>query len=434
MSRPPIRGAVLALALALPLSVAPTAAQATAPAAAPSAAQAPAERSAARTSPTAFALTARGFGTRVSGGEVPVESDTTAFQRIGCTNRAGLTQQISEAAVEVPGLGLAEGVVTTLRTTNRKGTVASTAVQRVAKVTLADNPLGTVTLEGLRSKARAFHDADGYHATARTEVGRIVLTPTGGEPEELALPSADQPLEIPGVATIKVGPRHTAEAAGRSAAQATTLIVESELSGTRALIGLARAKMNTGVQQLLFRGSSAGIRAQGVEGLLTKKRTPLTLMPCQGTRGELQTKSIAAVDLTDAIVLGALNSAQRTTQTPKRARAFERGSVGSFDLGGGALVVDGVVARANMIKTTGRKVRFNARGTTVGTITADGVPQTFPDTGVLEIDGVARLEAKVTDRTKQTFSVVGVRITLLDGSGAVIDLGTAKIGGKPSGL
>ena len=430
MSRSYVRGAILALVLAVPVSALPSAA-----AVPRSAAPAPTERAAAATtSPTAYALTARGFGTRVSGGEVPVESDTTAFQRIGCTNRAGVTQQISEAAVEVPGLGLVEGVVTTLRTTKRNGTVASTAVQRVAKVTLAETPLGTLTLEGLRAKARAFHDGSGFHATAQTEVGRIVLTPAVGDPQVLPLPSADQPLEVPGVATIKVGPRNTAEAAGRSAAQATTLIVESELSGTRALIGLARAKMNTGVQQLLFRGSSAGIRAQAVEGLLTKKRTPLTLMPCQGTRGELQTKSIAAVDLTDAIALGALNSAQKTRQTPKRARAFERGSVGSFDLGGGALVVDGVVAQANMIKPTGQKVRFNARGTTIGTITADGVPQTIPDTGVLEIDGVARLEAKVTERTKQTFSVVGVRITLLDGSGGVIDLGTAKIGGKPSGL
>jgi hypothetical protein len=427
MSTPHLRGAILAIALAVPLSALPPAAQSAAPA--------PTERAAAaRTSPTPYALTARGFGSRVSGGEVPVESDTTAFQRIGCTNRAGLTKEISEAAVEVPGLGLVEGVVTTLRTTRANGTVASTSVQRVAKVTLAETPLGTLTLEGLRAKTRAFHDDAGFHAIAQTEVGRIVLTPAVGDPVVQDLPSANQPLEIPGVATISVGPRKTNETAQGSFAQATTLIVDSELSGTRALLGLARAKMNSGVQELLFRGGSSGIRAQAVEGLLTKKRTPLTLMPCQGTRGELQTKSLAAVDLTDAIEAGALNSAQRTTQTRKRTKAFERGSVAGFDLGGGALVIDGVVAQANMIKPRGEKIRFNARGTTIGQITADGEPQTFPDTGVLEIPDVARLEAKVTKRTDQTLSVVGLRITLLDGIGAVIDLGTATIGGRRSGL
>ena len=69
----------------------------------------------------------------------------------------------------------------------------------------------------------------------------------------------------------------------------------------------------------------------------------------------------------------------------------------------------------------------------MGTITADGEPQTFPDTGILEIPGVARLEEKIVEREAQSISVVGVRVTLLDGSGAVIDLGTASIGAKRSG-
>jgi len=429
MSRPTLRSTVLALAVALPLTATSSVAQS----AAPAPAAAPAERAAAQP-PTPYALTARGFGSRVAGGEVPVESDTTAFQRIGCTNRAGLTKQNSEAEVDVPGLGVLSGVVTTLRTTRRNGTVASTSVQRVAEVTVADNALGTITIEGLRAKARAFHNKSGFHAKAQTEIGRLVFTPVAGPEQELPLPSANQPAEVPGLATISVGPANTNQTAKGSVAQATTLIVDVVPSDTRAIIGLARAKMNSGVQELLFRGSSAGIRAHALEGLLTKKRTPLTLMPCQGTRGELQTKSIAAVDLTDAIAAGALNSAQKTTQTRKRARAFERGSVADFDLGGGALVIEDVVAQANMIKPRGQKVRFNAKGTTIGSITANGDPQAFDETGVIEIPGVARLEAKVTDRNQQTFSVVGVRITLLDGSGAVIDLGTAKIGGKRSGL
>lgn len=69
----------------------------------------------------------------------------------------------------------------------------------------------------------------------------------------------------------------------------------------------------------------------------------------------------------------------------------------------------------------------------MGRITADGERQSFPDTGVLEFPGVAKLEAKVVERRKQLTSVVGLRITLLDGTGAVIDLGTAKTGGKRSG-
>jgi hypothetical protein len=69
----------------------------------------------------------------------------------------------------------------------------------------------------------------------------------------------------------------------------------------------------------------------------------------------------------------------------------------------------------------------SARGTQVGTITANGQVQTFPRTGVLEIPGVARLERRVVTRSRNGITVVALRVTLLDGSGAVIDLGEASL-------
>ena len=183
----------------------------------------------------------------------------------------------------------------------------------------------------------------------------------------------------------------------------------------------------------MFRGSSAGLRAQAVDGLLTKKRTPNTLMPCQGTGGKAQTKDIAGVDVTGAIEVGALSSGQRTWKKGKVTRAWERGRVAGLDLGDGELVIEAVQAQANLIKRKGQRTRFNAQGTTIGRIMVDGTPQEFPDTGPLEIPGLARIEPRVVNRTKQTFSVVGLRVTLLEGTGGVIDLGTAKIGGKRSG-
>lgn len=381
---------------------------------------------------TPFALKNRGFGTKVVGGEIPAESSTTAFQRIGCTNKAGKVKQISEAEVDVPGLGVVSGVATTLRTTRRNGVVASTSTQRIASVVLTESPLGSVSIEAVRSYARAFNDGAKFRAVAETDVGRVVFTPPVGEPRVLPLPSADQPVEIPGLAVIRLGPRTTNEGPNGSFAKATGLIIKLIPSNTTSTVGLARAKINDGVEELLFRGSSSGLQATGLQGALTKGRTPLSLMPCQGTLGKVQTKSLAGFDLTDSIAVGALNSEQWANQTPRRAAGYERGTVASLNLGGGELVVEGVVAQANVKRANG-KTRFNARGTTVGRITAGGEPRSFPDTDVLEIPGVARLEAKVVERKKQVISVVGVRITLLDGSGAVIDLGTARIGAKRSG-
>lgn len=119
-------------------------------------------------------------------------------------------------------------------------------------------------------------------------------------------------------------------------------------------------------------------------------------MPCQGTLGAVRSKAIAGLDVTDAIVAGALTSEQMARQQNKGARGYERGSVARLDLG-------------------------------------DGEAHAFPDSDVLEIPGVARLEAKVVVRKRHVISVVGLPVTLLDGSGAVIDLGTARIGSKRSG-
>ena len=99
-----------------------------------------AERAAAeRVAATPYALKTRGYGSKVVGGEVPAGSDTTAFERIGCTNKTGKLKRNHEAEVEVPGLGVASGVTTTLRTTKDDGVVASSSVQRIASVELAES-------------------------------------------------------------------------------------------------------------------------------------------------------------------------------------------------------------------------------------------------------------------------------------------------------
>jgi hypothetical protein len=428
MSKSFARGCATALLIALPLVVTTTGAQGVSG----SEDRTVRAEQAAQARPTPFALKTRGFGTKVEGGEVPAGSAPTAFQRIGCTNKAGKTKRSSEADVDVPGLGVVSGVTTTLRTIQRKGTVASQTVQRIAKITLAETPLGSLSIEAVRSKARAFHDGDGFGSVATTDVGRLVLTPPVGEPQVLPLPSADQPVTVPGLAEIRIGPRSNGKSANGAFAKATGLVIRVFPSDTTATVGLARAKINDGVESLLFRGSSSGLAATGLDGVLTKGRTPLTLMPCQGTLGKLQTKSLAGIDA-PGLEIGALTSEQKANQKGQRARAFERGSVASINLGDGALVVDGIVGQANLRKDPGTRNRFTVRGTTVGRITAGGEPQTFPDTGVLEIPGVARLEPRVVTRTKQTISVVALRITLLDGTGAVIDLGNARIGGKRSG-
>ena len=46
---------------------------------------------------------------------------------------------------------------------------------------------------------------------------------------------------------------------------------------------------------------------------------------------------------------------------------------------------------------------------------------------MIEIPGVAKLERRVVTRSATGLRVVALRITLLDGSGAVVNLGEARL-------
>jgi len=75
----------------------------------------------------------------------------------------------------------------------------------------------------------------------------------------------------------------------------------------------------------------------------------------------------------------------------------------------------------------GHEVLRSARGTRLAGVTVGGQKQIFPKSGVLEIPGVVKLERAVVERSGNGICVIGLRITLLDGSGAVVNLAEATL-------
>lgn len=112
-------------------------------------------------------------------------------------------------------------------------------------------------------------------------------------------------------------------------------------------------------------------------------------------------------------------------QTGAEAWGFSRATVAEVDLAG-ALRIEGVVAQAT-VERRGRKVSRSSDGSSLGAVTVDGERRYFPDTGPLEIPGVARLEPLIVQRLATGLKVIGLRVTLLDGTGAVLDLATARL-------
>ncbi|MDO9497492.1 MAG: choice-of-anchor P family protein [Nocardioides sp.] len=386
----------------------------------------PASPAAQRTVKTNFALFSTGYGTLVQGGALPAGSDGTAYSLIGCTTRAGLTKGNYEAEVTVPGLGTVSAVRTRLWTEKKGSVVSSYSTHRIAEIIIAEGSLGKLSIEGVRSMSRAFHDGNRFRTQTETQVARIVLTPTDGEPQVLDIPTPGQPIVVPGLASIAIGNSVSKPITDGIRAAADALNIHVIPTDTRVRIAHTATRIQKGAPFGTFRGYSAGVRARALADNIKVGRTPLSLMPCKGTKGQVKQKALAHVNLGDQAIVRGLDSEQMGRQRPGFATGYELGNVAKINLGDGQLVVKAIVGKANVTRKGDSLVR-NAKGSRVGEIVANGRTYSLPPSGVLEIPGIAKLEEAVVRRIKNGISVIGLRITVLDGSGAVIDLGLAEL-------
>ena len=386
----------------------------------------------ARTSPTQFALKGSGYGSRVVGGDVPTGSDTTAYRSFGCTNRAGLDRENHQLEETIPGLGTASEVKTRVWTRKRGGVVSSYSRNTIARISMLDSPLGSLEINGILSLSRAFHDETGFHTSHRTTVQSISFTPPGGTPMAMDLPTPGDPLEIPGVATLAVGETTNRVNGEGARIQTDALKVYLTATGGRIRIAHTAAQIQSGLISGVFSGNASGSRSELLDGHVTSGRSPYLVMPCQGTGGEVRKKSISRSDLTGGLLAQGLSTQERANQDRRRAHGYVQASVERLNLGG-RFTARNIVGRVNVERLAGGKLRRTIDGTTMGRVTVDGEPQSFPDSDVLEIPVVARLERNIVRKVKGGLHVVALRVTLLEGTGAVIDLGEAKLKIRASG-
>jgi hypothetical protein len=380
---------------------------------------------------TTYAFKTSGFGTRVLGGQLPVGSDTTGYQVIGCTNRSGIRHANEVAQADLPGLGTVSGVKTRVWTTDKNGLASSHSTHTIAHLTLASSGVGSLSLDAIKAKATAFHDDAGFHATTSTSLGGITFTPPAGPPQSFPAPSPGQPVTIPGLATISLGQSRTGHSGTGAVADALALRIDVIPTSTTVKVAHADAQINSGLTSGMFSGHSDAVSVPTGAGDIVKSGPdPLTVMPCQGTYGTVHHKSVARTDLGGQLVVKGLSSQERANQDAQGAHGYERGSVARINLGNGQLVVSAIVGKAT-VSRDGHGIVRSAKGTRVGSVTVGGQTQTFPPTGVIEIPGVLKLERKVVTRTRTGLRVVALRVTLLDGSGAVIDLGEANLRLRP---
>ncbi|WP_183095406.1 choice-of-anchor P family protein [Nocardioides stalactiti] len=390
----------------------------------------PAKAAAAAPRPTNFGLHAMGYGTAIKGGQIPLASGATGFAHITCTTLAGLNRSNGVAGVDLPGLGEIDALDTKVATVKKGKTVSAISHHALAGITLVETALGSLSLGAVTSTARVWHNATGFHSEVDTQVAGIVLTPPGMDPQVIAVPTPGTPIEIPGLLRITLGETKVTEKPGFIFARAQGLLVEILATNTKVKIALSRARMTDEVVNSIMSGYAAGLKGKvlnvGDDTIVTVGRTPVRELPCEGTNGEIKETKTVDLDIPSALAVGAAQAKVFGVQAGRRrARAWAEGSIATVNLGAGALVIDGIVARANVIRRPGKLIR-NSNGTKFITITANGEPQEIPDTGTIEIPGLAKIEFGVETLFRGGIEVIALRITLLDGTGAVIDLGVAR--------
>ena len=374
---------------------------------------------------TPFAFRANGYGTSASGGMIPVGSDRTALSSIACTSDAGKAHRNFVAESEVPGLGTVRGVYSRVSTSQKKGVTTSSSIHRVAEIVLADTPLGSLTIDGVESTTSAFHDSEGFHATAQSDIAGISFTPPGGEPQSLDIPSADQPITIPGVAVIELGRTIEKETKDDARAYAVGLVIKVIPTETTVKVARSVSKLEKGYKSGIFHGSGVPAKAKVLGELVEVGKVINQVMPCTGTDGELDPMDAADVDLAEQVVVEGASARQKGKQTKRKAVGMEASQVAELNLAD-QLVIEAINSKVNVTRLANGKLKRNANAS-FGAITLGGEPQSLDQLGELEIPGLAKIQTGLQKKIKGGIRMIGVRVTLLDGTGAVLDFATSKL-------
>ena len=383
---------------------------------------------------TPFALRAWGYSTRVIGGDVPAELGPHGLRghRLHQPGRPQADQQHRRPRAAEPG-HRRRGVKTRVWTTRKAGTVSSCARNTIGKVVLSDSPLGTAHA-GRRLD-------DGPRLPRRLRRSARPRTPTwpsspssrpSVRPKTLPLPTPGRPVEIPRRRegdhrpVLDAPPTPTARGPSPTASRSAWSPTGHALSGSRTPSPRSpRGVQSRPVQRLGRTRSPATPQAARQASVATpaedalpghRRRRPAPAQPASPTSAARSSSARAKSD-------------EVAKQNNRRAWGCVRSRVASINLARPApastasSVRSTSPARARTCATLSRQHQGHDRRQDHRQRRGPGVP----DTGVIEIPGVAKLEPSVvTKKVTDGLKVTALRITLLDGSGAVIDLGNAR--------
>jgi hypothetical protein len=100
----------------------------------------------------------------------------------------------------------------------------------------------------------------------------------------------------------------------------------------------------------------------------------------------------------------------------------------------GGLEIRGIHGRASSIHSERHRYLLSSRGSVVRSVLLNGERVRLHGRDPVNLGGIAILKPLIVTRSHGTIEVTPLRVTMLDGSGEVFDLGFARATLRPSGL
>ena len=185
------------------------------------------------------------------------------------------------------------------------------------------------------------------------------------------------------------------------------------------------AKLEKGYKSGIFHGSGVPAKAHVLGELAEIGRVITQVMPCTGTGGQLDASDAADVDLSDQITVDGASARQKGKQTRRKAVGMEGSYVAELNIAD-QLVVEAINSKVNVKRLRNGKLKRSAKAS-FGALTLGGEPQSLDALGELEVPGVAKIQTGLKKKIRGGMRIIGVRVTLLDGTGAVLDFATSKL-------
>ncbi len=404
---------------------------------------------------TPFAYQGSAYGTRVLAGtdQGSAGSGPTAWSVMGCTKAApvrhtehGVVGTLN--ANEMIDVGAVTSATSSYRA-KAKALYGSRSVNTVADIVLGDPNGPRLEIGALKTIAKAYSRAGRLGSDTKVAWTDVELhlapsdqpgtgTPlddlvdavnSGADAAALEIIEKAGAIEIPQVGTVSFGWERTPVRERRGFAAASAYALKVELAnGSTVNLSRAWSKIFTEVPAGVFSGNAYATEASVLGDGISIGRMAMQPLPCQGTGGKWQRNDVTGIDIPGLLRIGKVDSGtmglQREVGT---ARAGTYSYLSSVELGDGALTLQGITGRANVRQNRdGRIVAKHINGTGIASMTVNGEEQVVPTPGNPFISDDFKVEVGLKIPTVRGIKVTAVRISLLDGSGTVLDLGNAK--------